>query len=88
MTSTHIPLVLQKCVEEYKSTHEEVLKSELKFVEKCAELCWTMRISGPTKYYILEIPLYFVGPWWTDRIVVEFTMTLYLCNQCLQFSKN
>lgn len=48
MTSTHIPLVLQKCVEEYKSTHEEVLKSELKFVEKCAELCWTMRISGPT----------------------------------------
>jgi hypothetical protein len=41
-------LVLQKCVEEYKSTHEEVLKSELKFVEKCAELCWTMRISGPT----------------------------------------
>jgi hypothetical protein len=25
MTSTHIPLVLQKCVEEYKSTHEEVL---------------------------------------------------------------
>ena len=36
MTSTHVPLVLQKCVEEYKSTHEEVLKSELKFVEKCA----------------------------------------------------
>jgi hypothetical protein len=37
-----------KIREEYKSTHEEVLKSELKFVEKCAELCWTMRISGPT----------------------------------------
>lgn len=37
----------QKCVDEYKSTHEEVLKRELKFVEKCAELCWTMRISDP-----------------------------------------
>lgn len=47
MTNTQLLFVLQKCVEEYKSTHEEVLERELKFVEKCAELCWKMRISDP-----------------------------------------
>ncbi|XP_052076337.1 uncharacterized protein LOC127714316 [Mytilus californianus] len=39
--------IKQKCTDEYKLLHKEVLKTELKFVTNCCELCWLMRLSDP-----------------------------------------
>lgn len=39
--------IKQKCTDEYKLLNKEVLKTELKFVTNCCELCWLMRLSDP-----------------------------------------
>lgn len=42
-----VETVKQRCVADFKSTHTDICKCEEKYVSKCSEVCWLMRICDP-----------------------------------------